>query len=303
MIDPEYLEDRVRAYVSRREPTQAQKDGAQRSHHALRSALDTGNIGRRIIDSYLSGSYARHTAISPIDDVDIIFVIDRAEWPDPSPEKVLRTFEGAIRLRRPGSTVVMQRRSVGLQMEHLSIDAVPAVETGRPGYIEIPDRTTGGWILTAPKVHAAAATEVNKARAGLFIPLVKLLKTWNSNLPETARLKSFQIETMAVRIFSATRLPSLFEGMWLFFDFLCDRASKPTEVRWHDTFGIKFGSFWSYAKLPDVAETGSNLFANLSDERGAEFLKYAVWSRNNLLNAAKARYADTCEEHLGKVLR
>jgi hypothetical protein len=39
-------------------PTAVQRDRAARSHNFLRDALQTGNMEWRILDSYLSGSYA-----------------------------------------------------------------------------------------------------------------------------------------------------------------------------------------------------------------------------------------------------
>src|SRR5258708_5198553 len=62
------------------EPTQTQKDGAVRSQNHLRDILLTGQFASRITKSYLSGSYARDTAVYPLDDVDIIFVINPASW-------------------------------------------------------------------------------------------------------------------------------------------------------------------------------------------------------------------------------
>jgi tRNA nucleotidyltransferase (CCA-adding enzyme) len=62
------------------EPTPTQKIGAARSHKHLRGILRTGQMDTRIIKTYLSGSYRRGTAVHPLDDVDIIFVIDPAHW-------------------------------------------------------------------------------------------------------------------------------------------------------------------------------------------------------------------------------
>ena len=99
------------------EPTAKQKSGACRSHNYLRELLDTGQMAARITNSYLSGSYARDTAIRPLDDVDVIFEIDPSYWSTgflssyPPPGKVLESFAAAIRRRYPISSVHGQRRS------------------------------------------------------------------------------------------------------------------------------------------------------------------------------------------------
>src|SRR6266571_2772403 len=137
--------------VRRIEPTQTQKDGAVRSHNYLREMLNTGQMAARIEKSYLSGSYARDTAIHPLDDVDVIFVIDASYWSRasniflgsslyPTPTSVLDSFATAIRYRYPISSVFGQRRSVRLQLYHLDIDVVPAIEdSAKPQFIRIPD--------------------------------------------------------------------------------------------------------------------------------------------------------------------
>ena len=70
----------LRQAMTEIEPTPSQKDGARRSHNHLRDLLDTGQMAARILNSYLSGSYARDTAVRPLDDVDVIFEIDQSAW-------------------------------------------------------------------------------------------------------------------------------------------------------------------------------------------------------------------------------
>ena len=89
---------------------------------------------------------------------------------------------------------------------------------------------------------------------GRFKPEVKLLKYWNHQLPETARLKSFAIETLAATLFRNVNLPSLQEGLRLFFDFLAGRKNEAVLYQWDKNYGIHM-SLWSH-ELPDLAGTG-----------------------------------------------
>lgn len=182
-------ESAIWEYLKKIEPTAVQKDGAKRSHSHLRDILCTGQFASRIKTSYLSGSYARDTAIAPLDDVDIIFVINPQAWKigffssTPSPDTILRSFANAVRYRYPNSSIRTQRRSICLQLYHLDIDVVPAIEDDSHGQmIWVPDANTGNWIKSSPKLHSDAATKINQSRNGNFKPLVKLLKNWNSNL-------------------------------------------------------------------------------------------------------------------------
>lgn len=196
----------------------------------------------------------------------------------------------------------MQRRSVRLELYHLNIDVVPALEaTGGQHRIEIPDGDTDEWIPSAPKVHTQIATEFNSAEGGRFKPIVKLLKYWNSCLPNTANLKSFAIETLAATLFRHVNLPTLQEGLRLFFDFLASRADQAVLYRWSHNYGIQMN--WWTQELPDLAGTGSNLLARVDRDRRVKFLEHAVRARDALVLAEKARTQQSADRHIGSALR
>lgn len=301
-------ESEIWEYLKKIEPTAAQKEGAVRSHNYLRDVLCTGQFASRIKTSYLSGSYARDTAIAPLDDVDIIFVVNPQAWPigllasAPSPETILRSFANAVRYRYPNSSVKTQRRSICLQLNHLDIDLVPAIEADSIGQmIFVPDAETGYWIKSSPKLHSEAATRVNQSRSGNFKPLVKLLKNWNSNLPSTAKFKSFIVETMAARLFEKVDIPSLEVGLLLFFDFMAYLDGKAQAYKWTDKYGMSLN--WWAVEVFDLAGTGSNLVANLDADRRQKFLDSAVRSRDKMLEARQAMRVQTACVRVSEALR
>ena len=298
----------LRSLVRSIEPSPAQKSAASRSHTYLRDVLGTGQFGNRILDSYLSGSYARSTAISPIDDVDIVIVVDPDGWRasfwgcNPEPGRILQSFASAIRYRYQQSSVYVQRRSVRLSLHHLDIDVVPAIEVNGGQYrVQIPDADSGEWITSAPKMHTVISTKINQAQGGRFKPLVKLLKYWNSQLPKTAYLKSFAIETMAARLFHKVNLPTLQEGLRCFFDFMAGCANQAVLYRWPDNYGIQMN--WWADEVPDLAGTGSNLLARVDSDRRTKFLEHVVRSRDALILAEKARTLESTVRHIGSALR
>jgi hypothetical protein len=150
-------------------------------------------------------------------------------------------------------------------------------------------------------VHAAIATEINQRHRGLFKPLVKLLKFWNSELPQTARLKSFAIETMSATLFLRIELPSLQEGLRRFFDFTAGLDNQAVLYGWSDTFGIHVG--WWATELPDLAGTGSNLFARTDGERLRKFLDRARQSRDSLILVENARTRISALQYMHEALR
>ena len=286
----------MRELLKEIEPSRAKTEGAQRSHAFFRDLLRTGQFANRVVDDHLSGSYPRETAIHPLEDVDIIFVIDPNHWQtsfatligsQPDPDAVLGSFQQAIRYRYPESSVAMQRRSVGLRMYHLHIDVVPAIaHESKRDHIWIPDRRECEWIVTGPKVHARHASAANEKHGGRFKPLVKLLKYWNRGLPSTAQLRYFTIETIATRIFSVYRLDSLEDGLLKFFDFVVWVDDGRPCLQWSDQCDISF--FWGPMKVPDVAETGANVALGVDSTRRKRSADKARISRNRMIEAAKA---------------
>jgi hypothetical protein len=306
--DASAVERALRRILAEIEPTRAQKEGAQRSHKHLRALLDSGQIGSRICGSYLSGSYARDTAIRPLDDVDIIFEIDPAGWTSsffrdlPTPDRVLQSFAAAIRRRYPSTSVYTQRRSVRLDLNHLDIDIVPAIpDKSDASLILVPDRHSDNWIKSSPLRHSEIASQVNSQRHGRFKPLVKLAKFWNSNLPGTTRCKSFTIETLATRTFSTIPFDGLGEGLLLFWDFLAAQFDEPSITRWPQTFGMSFD--WLSISVPDAAGIGSNTAAYMTYSHARSLAVAARISRDRLLASASARTDDSCEGHILRSLR
>lgn len=306
-------EKQLKKFITSIEPTQTQKNGAKRSQNYLRDILCTGQMATRIKDHYLSGSYARNTAIYPLDDVDIIFVIDPSFWNKkfsfwfgfsdyPAPEAVLKSFANAIRYRYKNSSVNIQRRSVCLRLFHLDIDVVPAIQDrDNPQLIRIPDSSANYWIISSPLQHSENATIVNKEQNGKFKPLVKLLKYWNGNLPNTARFKSFAIETMAVRIFSENDITSLQEGLALFFDFVAWVSGNASEFSWDDDYEISLN--WFTSKIPDAADTNSNIIEGIDDERRMRFTEAAIRSRNKMINSLDVLSVETGCKRIAEALR
>jgi hypothetical protein len=306
------IENLLKQRASDLAPTDGQRQAAARSHTYLRDTLATGKMECRIQADYLSGSYARQTAIRPLDDVDVVFEIDPSYWRRdffrrlldqlPPPVAVLDTFARAIRYRYSNSRVQRQRRSVGLVMEHLHVDVVPAVaDEDKPMWLRIPDVVDGRWIVTAPKVHSEIAIALNSKTDGLFKPLVRILKGWNAGLPETVRFRSFAVETLAGRLFSACRPSSLTEGATYFFDFVSWRGGHGSNLRWTDSCGVELGG-WS-GSVPDLAGTGSNLVGGYDGDRRAKFTAAARVARDAFLRAIAARNQDVAWNQVEPRLR
>jgi len=267
------VEAALKSWAKDIEPTAKQKEAASRSYGHLVDVLSRREVGNRIVDCYLSGSYRRNTALRPIGDIDVIFVIDPTQWPGaflglaerPNPSTVLRSFARVLRDEYPSSSTFTQKRSLRLELGHLHIDCVPAIT--RPGndIVLIGNHADETWFESSPKRHQKVLSAANNANGGLLVPLVKLLKDWNCSLPEDARVRSFVVETLAVTLFSNLHMRTLEEGLYLFLDFVSHFEDK-AERTWPSKLNVKMNA-WDGMFVPDLAGTGGNVAAGIELRR------------------------------------
>ncbi len=297
----------LRKILSACEPTQTQKATAARSENFLRDLLHDSKLP--ILDSYLSGSYARDTALRPIDDVDILFLIDPDYWQKnkfvvfgkPNPKEILETFARAIRYRYEESSVRLQKCSVNLSLHKLEIDVVPAIiADSNTTAVYVGNQFNGDWSVSNPKEHTRKAAEINKITGGLFKPLVKLVKCWNSGLPSTARVKSFLLETIAMHLFATYPLPSLSAGLIHYWDHLLYAAGESHLYNW---CSVNVSLSWWNHSVPDIGRTGNNIAATVEHEVITKLVNQARISRDTAMAAAKARTIEGEMSHWERALK
>lgn len=143
-------------------------------------------------DTFLSGSYAKHTSIRPAKsdkkrDVDIIVVTTHTEN-DNSADVLQELYDVLIESSTYG-TATIQHHSVGIEMGQVSIDVVPVIsdEIDSDLYY-IGDSETGTWSVTDPKGHKSWSTSVNQDNNNEYKPLVKIFKWWRrTHCPEDVK--------------------------------------------------------------------------------------------------------------------
>ena len=162
--------------------------------------------------SFLTGSYARHTKIDPLADIDVFLVRNKQRTTvstDGSgilPAAALDELSNAARRAYPLTAVVKkQNRSVNVQVDGLpfGFDLTPAWLRQSDGYW-IPDGDSGTWIPSDPDAHAAKMTVANESNGGKLKPVIKMVKHWSRNNYDL--LRSFHIELICADIFLTENL-------------------------------------------------------------------------------------------------
>ena len=179
--------------------TDAQETEASDQHVRLRKDLSRVVQLDPAHQTFLSGSYARKTAIRPLDDIDMFCVLlptttQRQSW---TPIEALAYIEKALKDTNPGKTPKIQNRSVNIAFTGTGIayDVVPAFASTSGFYI--PDKGRREWIRSNPKIHQDKATAANAGTDGDLKRLTRAVKQWNRGLPEDQQLRSFLLEVAA----------------------------------------------------------------------------------------------------------
>jgi hypothetical protein len=160
-------------------------DRAKEVHPKVREAVEK-DLGELFSRAFLAGSYARKVQTAPkLKDVDIIFVLN-----DPDGEFAASANAALERLRKAAKScdlVVGTRlgcRAVKLTIdgEEFTVDAVAAVEDAF-GVLKLarylPDEGLDDWTPANPKGQMDAHWQKNKDTGGVFIPAVRIVKSWN----------------------------------------------------------------------------------------------------------------------------
>jgi len=210
-------------FLSNIEPPLTYINEASVGHTTLRRRLISDDaIKDYIQDTFLSGSYARNTAVTPIKDVDVIITLNLDKQRN-SPMNVLNYLHRTLRKYYPGKTI-KQRRSIKVALKYIRMDVVPGIPSnGTNSPIYIPDRLLQRWILTHPKGHNQLATKLNEKNEDLFVPLVKAIKWWRNNkILKEARPKSIVMEAILTKTVNKYRINSIPTGILLFFKYVID---------------------------------------------------------------------------------
>lgn len=198
------LDSYFRGLLASIEPQPTSVTTAKTSHEEVRSFLQSDEeVSKADPDSFLAGSYARHTAIKDIKDVDVILLLDLDNGTT-SPDVVVAWVQAA--LQKYYKVVQPQGRSVKVTTDSVfELDVVPAVPLSRrDGPVWIPDRDAAQWVSSHPKGQIAFGSERNRVTDGYYKHLVKIIKHWRDRQSAAlSRPNSYIVESLVASIITA----------------------------------------------------------------------------------------------------
>jgi len=185
------LNKEFNAFKSNIEPDIKAVEYAVDAHTRVRNCLEQDEeFAEFFDDTFLYGSYKRHTAVGGIKDVDIVVLtkFDPSN-PEHTPNFVLRRLKAALaRCYDTPDFLEYQRRSIRVDDPlpdeddaELTLDVIPAVAVnGNYEPLLVPDKIQKEWIWSHPRGHLGYTTYLNSDDhgKGKYVPLVKMIKWW-----------------------------------------------------------------------------------------------------------------------------
>lgn len=201
-------------------PTKEQRSKVSARYEELQSFLNGS--------CFMSGSYARFTAVRPPKDLDVIWVCaDERLTKEPRPilDALANTLAEAYRLHSTDRVrLELQDHSITIifldDPDDFAIDVVPAAETSRKNEFGDPiycvpeiqklshvqrKSFTGAaaWIYSDPRGYIVEAQQVEEKTDGRFRKTAKVVKAWRQKhkkeLGNEFKLKSFHVEQLVTR--------------------------------------------------------------------------------------------------------
>lgn len=189
----------INGYIRKLRPTPGQIGEARARRDTAIKKLQRTDF--RLSKLRKSGSIAKHTALRPVNDADVVAFMHQGMDLDKADEEfdeLTEWMEERYGVR--GATVRQQPHSIGILYESgPSVDIVPGVSLDQNGVTgEIRNRDTNEWIITSP------AKQVNRVkylaqREPRFYNYVRLAKQWGKLCDNG--YSSYAMELLAERAF------------------------------------------------------------------------------------------------------
>jgi hypothetical protein len=194
--------------------------GLQQSTVSTRQQNVRAAVARRlaVTDSFVTGSYRRHTMISPLQtaDIDVFVVLDDSYFAADGYATVLDRLRNVLRETYPSTPRISRNgQAVTVTFTDFVVDVVPAFDRVGGGYL-IPSTTEQRWIATDPKQHELFMSNANQVHNGNLVPLIKMVKAWNREINRAFR--SFYLELLVEQALRNVRITDFPSGCRYVFD-------------------------------------------------------------------------------------
>ena len=238
--------------------------------------------GFDVHESFLAGSYAKSTMISPLkeSDVDIFLVLDAKYYRQYTPATLLDRLRTILKRTYPTTPKVSRNgQAVTITFTDFKVDVVPSFYRTGGGYL-IPDSIDGEWISTDPIVHRSNLTDANKWHTGDLIPVIKMVKAWNRCISNS--FYGFYLELLTKKVLTNVTISDYPSAVRYVFD--KGREAVKYTIADPAYFGDQIGGLKAVSNVKDAVsrfETAYNIAIKAESYAvsGNIELAYAEWRK------------------------
>ncbi|MBU2634669.1 MAG: hypothetical protein KJ674_05530 [Nanoarchaeota archaeon] len=251
---------KFREYSRALSPQQNERDLISKIYQSFNDLLGINNCMQ-------IGSYPRFTAITPVHDLDILYVLGNWDESSHNPSIALKQLNTKINKDYENPTdyeikASLQTHSVTVSYlengeEFFSVDIVPAYVFLKNEFnddiYKVPEvvRKKHGknrieyykkliqrhkemdWIISDPRGYIKIASEVDQLTNGEFRKTIKIIKKWKNNLVDidyNLKLKSFHLEQVVTKFFQKNQHLEIFDAIFEFFIGLPEIINNPNQI-------------------------------------------------------------------------
>ena len=160
--------------------------------------------GNHVVQTMFGGSVMRRTYVNGLSDVDVLLIVNQSSLVNQPPEKVIAYARDTIKRRLPNNSVSAGDLAVKVNYSDGSeIQILPAIRT-KSGGIRIAQPGSAKWSNVArPDIFAKKLIEVNNARGGRVVPVIKLAKAMaDCHIPSSSsNISGYHMESLAIEAF------------------------------------------------------------------------------------------------------
>lgn len=181
---------------------------ARRNQQAVTRHLESlCNIIRgegQVVQTMFGGSVRRRTYVTGLSDVDVLLIVNQSSLANQSPARVIEYVRDTIQRRLSQNPVAAGNLAVTVGYSGgVEIQILPAIQTSTGG-VRIAEPGSTRWSNVAhPERFAEKLSEVNNARNGRVVPVIKLAKAMADCFitRQDWKISGYHLESLAIDAF------------------------------------------------------------------------------------------------------
>jgi hypothetical protein len=165
------------------------------------------------------GSFGRNTGINGISDLDMLYIMPKAEWEtyqDGKQLKLLQDIKAAILSRYPSTDVRVDRLVVTVTYTDFHVEVQPVFEQDDGSFLFPDTDGDGRWRTTKPREEMEAISEMNDAKNRNLKRLCRMVRAWKNKHGQA--MGGLLIDTLAYNFLDSTN--EYDEKSYLYYDWL-----------------------------------------------------------------------------------